>query len=415
MIRQLQRPFTRLVPAAWRATPIASLHGSSRLQIAPCRSKSAGETSKPKSLFEELFPAEAKQLQCEGSSGEKTRFSPDEISADSAWVSQLLEASPPSETGPLRVPNDDLITYLDPKVRDTNRHARAMLVLSAASKCLAESDFFRLSDNKAEHVEGWVRGITKIIPARDCHTLEPLGHYYILFESEAAAHAYREEVRRIWELSKANATPGGPLSFRNVGPGSKESIGNFTLVPPSQRWDLEMARYTREEILLEHSGSIVDKLMDKAGTRALVLVSLDGGGIPPSTLRTAIKEDGVDRNLAWRVKDLDGQGIMSFGRSMPTSREPDPSERNSEEQRRRVMEAEEDREDNPDDPVSNTSTLNREHRSYSRFIVPFLDEAEARRFVRNWHRRHLTLCADTKEAEVDTWHKTRTLNVSLLW
>ncbi|OTA91666.1 hypothetical protein M434DRAFT_397057 [Hypoxylon sp. CO27-5] len=443
LLRQLQRPSSRsLAAAAWRLTPAAQLHGSSsdKLQPSsptPSRQDSVRPTTKPPSLFEKLFPYEAKQGHTQLNSVPPShpwfsQFSddPDPSSltvAEEYHFNPEDEAPPDTETG-----NGKSDDALDPSSAFPLR-AKAMLVLSAASKQLHESDFLRLAP-RGIHVDGWIGGITRVIPARDPDTLSPLGHYFVLFNNADAAVAYRDEVERLWQLGKTYV-PGahhGKGSERMMGMGSvpeglvadergldvAAAIKGFTLVPPSQRYHLELSTgYTREKIEeLDLGGAaFVDQLAAKAGTKHLVLVTVGGGRISVDTLRQAIEEDGVERNLAWRVTDLEN-GIMPFGKSIIKRRDRDEKsfEESLLDQVGRAMGKRRGDETHGEEGRIVDDT---KYRRYPRFIVPFADAAEAQRFVRGWHRRQFKLRMDYEEVgrENISWEETRTFNVSVLW
>lgn len=361
-----------------------------------------------KPLFEELFPAEAKSA-----------------------------ASASRDGGSLDL--DAELDFLEAYAAGAAHHDRlrrydnsTVLALGGASKHLTEFDFLRLGFGRARHVEGWSSaGIAHVSPVRDPHTLEPLGQYSIVFESGAAAAAWRREVQRMWELARARATARADDGIKSRNQVKQEqrrflaaqldknqdSVRQFTLVAPSQRWDLERPFYTRREQLLERGGTVVEKLMRKAGTRSLVLVSIDGGKLSKCTLRAAIQDDGLQRNLPWRVKGIDSGGIMAFGKSMLQA----PFDTNTVEDaiRQQADYTVPRADDNADQWERRKEMMNRElqneHRRWDRFVVPFLDDDEARRFVRNWHRRQLTLRMGHEDSDVKEWVESRILNVSILW
>jgi hypothetical protein len=480
LMRQLRRPLkTRLIiaDAAWRSSLLYPLpvRGSIRWQsstvststttttlghdaeaaaVAATVGQQPAQPSPSPSLFAALFPDEAKHrarrqqtLHREADGGTSTPLDRD-----------LKRTSyPPASSSPLPQSENPLISYYE----DSSHHpqaaseSRCTVVLAAASKTLAPSDFFRVGSGRAAHVEGWVGGIGKVVQARDPDTLEPLGRYYVTFGDAAAAAAWREEVKRLWELSRAytpgvvrsrasylagtsgSGAGGGVLPVRvsstsNGGRGGKidgtpeqleaarRDVQTFTLVPPDQRWSLDVARYTPEERAMEHAGSLVEKLCRKAGTRSLVMVAADGGRLRPEVLRAAIRHDGEERGLPWRVRNLetlvgsgigtgtakdnkDGAwGIMPFGKSDAKDLPDDAVEDSSQEQ-------------GTDRFVDKTRS---EARRYRRFLVPFADEAEARRFVRHWHRRQLTWRTEYENTDDQTLRErehTRVLNVTYLW
>ncbi|KAI2465499.1 hypothetical protein F4781DRAFT_23818 [Annulohypoxylon bovei var. microspora] len=427
LLRQLQRPSSRSVVAlaVWRpalAATTAPLHGSSRRSDSqsstppstpkesepksdqdeeqPTSTSAPSSPSPSPSLFEKFFPDEAKQA----------RTSLSRLTSSPPWSSPLFPELPPL------APFDDPSAAPAPDATVPLR-ATSMLILSAASPHLSEADFLRLGP-QGYHVEGWVGGIARVVQARDPDTLRALGHYFVLFDSDAAALAYRDEVARLWELAKAHAlflrrgkrgnrtpVPPGLLKDRG-GLDVAQAIRGFTLVPPSQPYRLEASTAASRDRIADldvGGASFVDRLADRAGSRHLVLVTVDGGRIAVDTLRRAIEEDGVDRNLAWRVTDLE-HGILPFGKSILKKYDMDTRKDVAE-----VSEGEEGAEGNVVD--------DRKYRRYPRFIVPFMDNAEAQRFVRGWHRRQfkIRMSADGEDQSELSWDETRTLNTSVLW
>lgn len=251
-------------------------------------------------------------------------------------------------------------------------------MLSAASKHLAESDFYRIGPTQTTHLEGWMRagGISRVVADRDPATLAPTGRYFVQFDNDAAATAWRAELRRLWEQAKMH-TPGvarkpryeleikaGPqgnqytvlkpregvtngvkigawglpvpssssssIEGTTTGTGDEEAdrlaaeVSGFTLVPPGMRWDLSPARTTaRERALARPHGPLVTRLRAAAGSEFLVLVAVEGGRVSAATLRAAIREDGRARALAWRVRGLDHLFVP------PTARAGSGSKNNS--------------------------------------------------------------------------------------
>jgi hypothetical protein len=492
-----------------------------------------------------------------------------------------------------------------------------MMVLGSSSKYLDESDFYRVGPKLAggTHLEGWmpVGGISRVVADRNAVTLAPTGRYYVQFDSLAAARTWQAELSRLWRQAKEH-TPGlgprrgshGGSSVGLPGPGPllvvrdhaadamrAAEVAAFTLVAPGMRWDLGPARFTAAERFLERRGAPLDHLRRAAGSDFLVLVAVETGRISAETLRSAIRADGEERGLAWRVRGLEQRfasskknrghgpqrgkgGIMPFGNSflkghdhpgqdqgvvnMETGADPNNSAANPNEEIAPSFEngvqpddysneavSTEDMKDvgqhnhnngeasltdmnnidqhHPNDgeatpkdmdavDLSNESAFGTEvvtdneltniiersssdqvttyeevadsseltsgdevnigneiandsevagnnkattknkaahsnrkassknkaahpaitkkekhadkYRIYPRFVVPFLDEAEARRFVRNWHRRELRLQMSeeegdrsaffkTNEKQPRKWMETRVLNVSYLW
>lgn len=437
LLRQLQRPLSRSVAAAaWRSVPTATalFHGSRRCLQPPSQPDDDhrnDDAKKSSSLLEKLFPDDARHARTQPHGTLK-----------SSWESQFEDEPPPLTMAAdehLPEHGNNELGNLDSRVAEriaseaVALRAHSMLILSAASKHLLESDFLRLGQRGA-HVEGWVGGILRVIQARDPDTLAPLGHYFVLFDSRAAAAAYKSEVEALWQLSKKHmpdAQPGkydvpvpqGLLRTDN-GQDVAVAIRSFTLVPPSQKWHLELGleisdAHSRDKMddLDMGGASFVDQLMTKAGSKHLVLVTVDGGRISVDTLRQAIEEDGVDRNLPWRVTDL-VNGILPFGKSILKKHDMDDKSLEQsllDQAGRATGRSNKDAADGEEETTHDIAD-DRKYRRYPRFIVPFTDNAEAYRFVRNWHRRQLKLRMNVDGGRGQTtWDETRILNVSVLW
>ena len=317
-----------------------------------------------------------------------------------------------------------------------------MLILSGASKALLASDFVRLGV-KGKHVEGWVGGILKVIQARDPDTLEPKGHYFILFDSHEAAAAYKDRVEYLWQLGKAHV-PGAhharthmrqqPLPRGLWRTEHREDVAQlirtFTLVPPSQRLHITQSRTSPAKITQMYlEGGFVDQLAARAGSKFLVLLRLDGGRLSVQTLRRAIKDDGKRRHLPWRITDLD-KGILPFGKSVLKAKyrvhvpeEDFTTNTGAEEEgsNNEIMDEKDYSEVTGQDPstlnaAQEAEESNKKYRRYPRFVIPFMDEAEAHRFVQNWHRRELKLRMGGSGRRNDpTWEETRIINATVLW
>lgn len=345
----------------------------------------------------------------------------------SNWVSQLIAELPEEADSEMdKLLKGDVDDAGDPEQKWADKK-RAMLVLSGASKHLLESDFYRVGAalTRAKHVEGWVSGIMKVMQARDPDTLDPLGHYCIIFESEAAALAYREEAAWLWRLAKEN-TPGADLKKASefkmpLQPDMEASDGDqdlrklvdsFTLVTPSQRYDIELSRFSADDKFIKWSDRIVRMIKGRVRSNYMALLVTEGGKVSLDTLRMAIREDGVERNLPWRIKDLEGEtgtGILAFGKSSLKGRDTAAAydEGKDLEKLRGGVELLKDE----------WEAIQAKHTRYSKFIVPFLDQAEAQRFVRNWHRRqlHLQFSVMNEVGEEEEWSEMVMIQASMLW
>lgn len=222
---------------------------------------------------------------------------------------------------------------------------------------------------------------------------------------------------------------------------------------------------------------------------SLVLLTIDGtsgggdGRATPDALRRAIQDDGVERNLAWRVVGLaenddaggDGKnrlkGIIPLGLGKSSTRQDDrlaaaaaasekrENRRNQQKQRQReggeevsnsnssvddhatTAEASSNADGSGSTGTSTSSSSSDgsskgkgkgtegagdpRHRLHTRFLIVFADEAEARRFVRCWHRRELMLPTMQRlqqaqmrvesNREPGSLGEPRVVNASVLW
>ncbi|KAI1119518.1 hypothetical protein F5Y14DRAFT_395605 [Nemania sp. NC0429] len=462
LLRHLRRPLLRSVTTAWQpaTTPPAPFHlGDGRRSSSENSSDGQQEAdeqdgtqptgpapSRPRSsLFERLFPEDSRR-----SRAMLSRTTETDAPSRSAWMSQLFDAEPPRLPVPeeLRDEADAALEGQPNSYSDSDSpalRAKSMLILSAASKNLLESDFIRLA-SKGKHVDGWVGGILKVIQARNPDTLEPKGHYFILFDTHEAALSYKGRLEHLYDLSKQHvpgvrghgrmrAGPQSPLppGLRRTEAGEDVAslIRAFTLVPPTQRYNVQLSRMSPARVAELHvAGGFVDQLAARAGSRFLVLVRVAGGRLTLDTLRRALDDDGARRRLAWRVAGLEKNGgILPFGKSVLKAQDQTPTDGSLATERPTQEEGKEDDDDKRrrsgaaglagGNGTVMTILQAREgderYRQYPRFIIPFADEPEAYRFVQSWHRRELRLRMGGGGVNDPSWEESRMINATVLW
>lgn len=153
-----------------------------------------------------------------------------------------------------------------------------------------------------------------------------------------------------------------------------------------------------------------------------------GGGVTTvEGLRTLIEEDGMRRNLPWAVSDgLNGvvpvQWLVAEQKRL-LHEAVRASNARAAKNRKKKAEAESAQNTGPSHPpvalwasrvpdlVAKTNQMN-ENARFSRFVVAFSDAVEARRFVRNWHRRAVTVPVFKAEA---TYEHTAIVDTTVLW
>ncbi|PQE24271.1 hypothetical protein CJF31_00002507 [Rutstroemia sp. NJR-2017a BVV2] len=341
----------------------------------------------PKSLFEELFPEERVEVKSEDKPTPKKRKQLDKLPTFQ-WQEDTLSQSP----GGLREQQQRELKreqaqwgmsveplHLSPatlerirQLEEQERREASVLVLGSASKTLEESDFFRLSP-KGQHIEGWTSGIIKIIPGRDPQTLTPLGHYFILFTSYAAARAYFDQIIRLHTLarthpvSKAAIVP-PPPGYLKPGEDVESLVRGFSLVPAYSRLSLRQLNKPYQPAILKllSNGGPTIIARQKSGAEDMVLFSLEGGpALTELDVLKLLEDDGRRRNLLWR--------LAKEGKVVKLKDKNENNELGSDGTR----------------PLRLLNVM-------SRYVVSFADRYEARRFVREWHRRPCPLQKEYK-------------------
>ncbi|KAF8862577.1 hypothetical protein BDZ45DRAFT_799068 [Acephala macrosclerotiorum] len=247
----------------------------------------------------------------------------------------------------------------------------SVLVLNACSKTLEESDFFRLSP-KGQHIEGWKSGLLKVIPSRDNKTLESLGTYFLLFSNDATARAYLDQTMRLHTLTKLHRKQKEaqfplPPGYLKEGEDLETLLKGFSLIPGFVKLNLRMLNrpYSPRLKALITEGGPVAMARREANTENLVLFTTDRSRITHADILEVMAQDGRRRNMHWKLAG-DRQDsiikIQSNGRREPGGF----AKKNS--------------------PFRGGP---RTYEGPSRFIISFKDSHEARRFVREWHRRPL--------------------------
>lgn len=156
-------------------------------------------------------------------------------------------------------------------------------------------------------------------------------------------------------------TPGMVISGEDV----HALLQDYALCPPSQKLSLRtlVSPYSRSvQRLLDHGGyDAVVQPHDRTGKAVILWVE----GYQPSTqaLKDVIARDGSDRGMTWGVAD--GEDCIERIK-IPVATVEAPEDSGS---------------------MSDLELRPRKQTRFSRWIITFGDEAEARRFARCWHRR----------------------------
>lgn len=211
-----------------------------------------------------------------------------------------------------------------------------------------------------------------MIPARDPATLQQLEVYFILFPNPAYARTYQNHVLHLQRVARTYTPTSveSPLPVHRgtllQGENIRGLLQDYALCPPSQRLFLKILGLPYSaamKTLLERRGypQLVDG-EDKSGRSVLFWV--DGSlQLATQTVRNTISADGRTRGMAWNVS------VEKVDTPQAT------------------MDQVEELEDTEDD---GSAELRVDRRAPTRWILAFADEAEARRFIRAWHRTHIS-------------------------
>lgn len=212
----------------------------------------------------------------------------------------------------------------------------------------------------------------------------------ILFSSENSARDYLKQVLRLHKLSrlKNNAESSiFPVLTDDLCEGEDLDVllKSFSLVPGYGRLTIKLLRrpYKPRYSQILRRGGPLGILKHKSMTEHLVLFSLDVGKISLDDLRDFLNHDGKRRNLSWKLAG-------GYDAIMETQQHEDPES---------------------NVPVKDFKEKKQWLRPSS-YVLPFAGEYEARRFVREWHRRQFPL-RQQKQSSHD--NHISVINAELMW
>lgn len=216
-----------------------------------------------------------------------------------------------------------------------------------------------------------------MIPARDRSTLQPSGHYFLLFPNPAYARAYQSHVVALHRISRTytptsvESPMSPPEGVVLEGKDVYAMIQNYSLCPPSQQISLK--------VIFPPYSSSMKRLLDQRGypqtaksenqTCNSVLFWTDGLQLTLHEVHKMIRQDGRYRGLTWNLKS-GNKSIEKVRNSSPDIEESGKSHL-----------------------FQDTESL-QQRPSYPRYIITFVNENEARRFVRGWHRKPFPIYAE---------------------
>ena len=332
------------------------------------------------SLYEQLFPEEAKQ----SAQADASKVTPPRL--------ELPRDVKPGEFAPMSPPSSEA-----PVLND--RPIRTVLVLRSASKTLTEDDFRRAMP-RGKHIQEWTqRGeYDRVIPMRDFWTLERTGDYYIIFKHHKVADAFLSHVKRVFEMTRQH-TPTSLLSdlppapSRVLGDGYEDEadlVRNFTLATPSMTLQLDRLSQGIKAEVLQKGGYPQALPGTLTPETPQVLLEFDGGVMPNwFQLRDAISRDGLRRELPWVL--IPGELAIRKLAMAPSQRDKDADyEASLGSEANELVASESLALGNGgfgDDFAMLAQDRMRNGANGQRWVVAFREREEAQRFSRSWHMR----------------------------
>ncbi|KAK4126237.1 hypothetical protein N657DRAFT_643027 [Parathielavia appendiculata] len=284
-----------------------------------------------------------------------------------------------------------------------------VVILSSTSRSLLESDLYRLAQ-RGKHVAGWTNGISKVIQSVSPVTREPRGQYFVFFDNPAAARVYHSRLMRIMRqtehhdenLKDESHTALYPLEVGNV-PEIMSATKLASIVADVEAADIgKPQRYGPFSASARVPHGLATHLSPDAATTAglgsPVLVHLIGSRITAEAMMEAVRADGEDRGLPWRLLDEPPTPQSPhWPRPLRWLRAGSAEIKESEFDKEAVDATTQQNIDdsNEEDALSidekKKTKGRRETRQYgyTRFVITFADSVEARRFARTWHKREM--------------------------
>ncbi|PKS08949.1 hypothetical protein jhhlp_003562 [Lomentospora prolificans] len=282
--------------------------------------------------------------------------------------------------------NQDVLEFVnDPAAASPNEPA--VLVVRNGSRSSLPSDFYRVTP-RGMHLGGRAWSTMQAIQARDPDTMEPLDKYLLYFSSVAEATAYKQELERLTTLED-----------------TAEDRARMTIAPPDpSTMTVELVQGTSAVQQIPGSRHSKDILRHSLDTRNIVFMKLDGHQLTLKELKGLINADGERRNLAWKLSSSWGKGGIAVSLKGEVPRAAPPAST-----------------DTTADPETNTpeheaatlmaglgSWREKPRETYfSKFFLSFHTVHDARRFIRSWHKRRLSIKDDESRVSV--------VNASLIW
>ncbi|KAL2267575.1 hypothetical protein VTJ83DRAFT_4852 [Remersonia thermophila] len=445
--------FGRTVPAAHVSSTTRRLAGKKRSK--PSSPSSSGEAPKlmGATLYDQLFggiPTTSSSTPPKHARDDEGGGLDDGLDGEAIpdWDKEFMKAMKEvrKPLGPDVLPGDELKPYLDEDVQKdhepqetaaqkSERDALKVMVMHHMPRSLIESDFYRYA-SQGRHVAGWAGGIVKVVQSISPVTREPRGQYFVFFDAEDPAKAYKENLGRLPRLDEEEAAAAKRTQNKASKPGPSSSSGTENgdtndanageagSAAASDPPTFPTLAYTTSPTLLSTShlislitqhlplppssspsaaspspSSLIPRPLLAGTTNSLphgvleyakeggaalpkgspVLLRLTGSKLTVDTMLRAIQEDGRERNLPWRLIE-DRPDDAAWPRPVQTVRAGSG----------RIGFGE------LGEPASEAGKGREGDRSgeavqygYTRFIVTLADMGEARRFARVWNQKEM--------------------------
>lgn len=255
-----------------------------------------------RSLLAELFPEETKEV---------VEEDPREGTGSPARIPiPHVPLTPIDDFGADRRQSTGIVRRVGAKIPDMTPKS-TVLELRYASKSLTEEDFRSLIP-RGLHMQEWTqRGeFVKVIPKRDPWTLEQTGNYYIVFNNEEDAKAYKQHVSHVHDLAKQHTLTSltseiaPPPGYIINGEDVSGLVQSYALIPPQQKLFLQylVPPFTPLQQNIFKRGGYAQILGEgREGVAQVLVVFLEGRQPSYFEISDAIHLDGKRRGLEWRL------------------------------------------------------------------------------------------------------------------
>jgi len=204
-------------------------------------------------------------------------------------------------------------------------------------------------------------------------------------------------LHRLAKSKKIMEDSGVPIPAGSLQKGEDPAklLQGFSLVPADGEVSMRIVKkpYRPPVLRLLKEGGDAAHAMKESKAGEMVIFSVDIGHINQYDLEEALKDDGRRRNLHWKLGKEEAGNIVKLTYDDQGDNLEGPGERTEE------------------STEAYRARKKEEYRRPSRYVISFRDHNEARRFVREWHRRPFPVRRQHNPGD----EPIPTVNAEILW